>query len=63
MRLFSYFYGYAALRVTESNPFFADLLAQYMAFTGDRLPILMGDRALFSLDGKLGAFCNVEGAR
>ena len=47
MRLFSYFYGYAAICVKQSNPFFADLLAQYMAFTGDRSPILMGDRALF----------------
>ena len=55
MRLFSCFYGYAAVCVAQSNPFFADLLAQYMAFRRDRL--------LSSLDGKSVVFCNVEGAR
>ena len=57
MRIFSNLYGYAAIRVTQSNPFFTYLLAQYVTLTGDRSPILTGDRSP-SLDGKSVAFCN-----
>ena len=42
MRLFSYLYGYAAVCVTETNLVFADLLAQYMVFMGDRVAIYVG---------------------
>jgi hypothetical protein len=33
-----------------------------MAFTGDRVAILKGDRSLASLDSESVAFCNVEGS-
>jgi hypothetical protein len=46
----------------QNKPVFADLLAQYMAFTGDRVAILKGDRSLASLDSESVAFCNVEGS-
>jgi hypothetical protein len=44
----------------DDKPVFADLLAQYMALTGDRSLILKSDRLLSSLEGKSIAFCNVE---